>query len=83
MQLMSAQGGLRSGCILGAFCINRARKVVVLVAGNKKAGVLAEVLEGAKDPQRLPSLAVEPSEGDLFWVIDEAAAAGFFIPPTS
>lgn len=54
--------------------INRARAVVFLVVGNNKADVLAEVLEGGKDPRRLPSQAIEPVDGDLCWLIDEAAA---------
>ncbi len=55
--------------------INAARAVTFLVAGDDKAAVLAEVLEGARAPRRLPSQLVAPTEGELVWMLDEAAAA--------
>ena len=59
--------------------INRSREVIVLVAGAGKAKVLAEVLEGPRDPQRLPMQLIQPSNGKLSWLID-AAAAGMAEP---
>ncbi|MBK7875255.1 MAG: 6-phosphogluconolactonase [Planctomycetes bacterium] len=55
--------------------INAAREVVFLVAGADKAGVLREVLEGPRDPQRLPAQLVQPDDGELVWIVDRAAAA--------
>lgn len=55
--------------------INRARCVLFLVAGSDKAASLAEVLEGARDLDRLPSQSVDPAEGRLLWLVDEAAAS--------
>ena len=54
--------------------INRSREVIVLVAGASKAKVLAEVLEGPRDPQRLPVQLIAPASGKLSWLIDAAAA---------
>lgn len=55
--------------------INRARRVFFLVSGARKAKVLASVLFGPRDPQRLPSQRIAPAEGELVWFVDEAAAA--------
>jgi 6-phosphogluconolactonase len=55
--------------------INRARCVLFLVVGADKAAPLAEVLEGARDLDRLPSQRVDPEDGRLLWLVDEAAAS--------
>ena len=55
--------------------LNRAAMVMILVTGADKAAVLAEVLEGPSDPQRLPVQSVRPAEGELLWLLDEAAVA--------
>ncbi len=53
--------------------INRSYHVLILVAGASKAERLAEVLEGPRDPERLPIQLVQPM-GQLTWMIDTAAA---------
>jgi 6-phosphogluconolactonase len=53
--------------------INRSRQVILLVTGESKQSRLAEVLEGPRDPQRLPVQLIEP-EGRLTWLLDIAAA---------
>jgi 6-phosphogluconolactonase len=60
---------------LTAPIINRAANVLFLVAGADKAAVLAEVLEGPADPERLPSQLIRPGAGRLLWLLDEAAAS--------
>lgn len=55
--------------------INAARKVVFLVTGSDKAGILKEVLSGVSDAQRLPSQAVLTPQGETIWITDEAAGA--------
>jgi 6-phosphogluconolactonase len=55
--------------------LNRAREVLFLVAGADKAEVLADVLAGPDDPERLPSQSVRPADGRLVWFLDRAAAA--------
>ncbi len=54
--------------------INAAAEIVFLVAGADKAQTLAAVLEGVSEPDRLPSQSIAPSNGDLRWMIDGAAA---------
>ena len=55
--------------------INQARQVCFLIEGGAKAGVLAEVLTGPRDAERLPSQLIRPSSGSLRFLLDEAAAA--------
>jgi len=55
--------------------IDGARAVFFLVAGDKKANALAEVLQGPDDPARLPAQMVRPAGGRLEWFVDRAAAA--------
>lgn len=59
---------------LTAPAINAARRVVFLVTGASKAERLAEVLNGAHDPSRLPSQMIRPRGGALAWFVDRAAA---------
>jgi 6-phosphogluconolactonase len=54
--------------------LNRAAHVVFLVAGADKTTVLAEVLEGPPDRDRLPSQLIKP-QGELIWLIDAPAGA--------
>ena len=55
--------------------INAARRVWFLVSGAKKAGMVAEVLEGLRVPNAVPAQGVAPVHGALTWFLDEAAAA--------
>jgi 6-phosphogluconolactonase len=56
--------------------ILRARRLLVLVAGEEKAAALASVLEGPPDPDRLPAQRLRAAAGRLLWLADEAAASG-------
>jgi len=53
--------------------LDAARAVIFLVEGVEKAARVAEVLEGAGGA--LPAARVRPEDGDLLWLLDEAAAA--------
>jgi len=55
--------------------INEARQVFFLIAGADKAMILNEVLEGPRDPERLPSQFIAPVNGILTLLLDQAAAA--------
>ncbi len=55
--------------------INQAAEVVFEIAGDKKTDVLAEVLTGPRDVERLPSQLIRPASGKLLFLLDEAAAA--------
>ena len=54
--------------------LNRAAEVMFLASGAEKADMLHQVLEGKNIPP-LPSQRVQPSDGKLLWLLDEAAAA--------
>jgi 6-phosphogluconolactonase len=54
--------------------LNRAAEVVFLVSGPDKAAIVHQVLETKNTPP-LPSQRVQPSDGKLLWMLDEAAAA--------
>lgn len=54
--------------------INNARNVMFLVAGADKAETLKDILEGERQPDKLPAQLVQPADGHLFWFVDEAAA---------
>ena len=55
--------------------INQAANVLFLIAGESKASVLKEVLEGPCEPERLPSQLIQPTNGRLVFLIDQAAAS--------
>jgi 6-phosphogluconolactonase len=54
--------------------LNRAAEVMFMASGADKADMLHQVLEGKSAPP-LPSQRVQPSDGKLLWLLDEAAAA--------
>jgi 6-phosphogluconolactonase len=55
--------------------LNAAANVIFLVSGSDKAAVLRDVLNGPKRPADLPSQGIQPQDGRLTWLIDEAAAS--------
>ncbi len=55
--------------------LNQAKEIRFLVAGADKASALGAVLEGPRDPERLPAQLVEPEAGRLIWFVDQAAAS--------
>ncbi len=52
--------------------LNSARRVVFLVAGRGKAGIVRDILEG--ENPCLPAALVNPTEGSLTWLLDSEAA---------
>ena len=60
---------------LTAPAINAARHVLFLAGGAGKAERLREVLQGERDPSRLPSQLIRPHDGTLEWFVDRAAAS--------
>ena len=55
--------------------INNAANVIVLVSGSDKSRSVAAVLEGEPMPDVLPAQQVRPVNGELYWLLDEGAAA--------
>ncbi len=60
---------------LTAPVVNAARAVVFMVCGADKAPALKAVLEGDYRPETWPAQLIRPGTGDLYWWVDEAAAA--------
>jgi 6-phosphogluconolactonase len=54
--------------------LDRAAEVMFLASGADKADMLHQVLEGKNIPS-FPSQRVQPTDGKLLWMLDEAAAA--------
>jgi 6-phosphogluconolactonase len=55
--------------------INDAANVMFLVAGRYKMEAVKEVLEGEFRPDDFPAQFVNPERGELYWLMDEAAAS--------
>lgn len=53
--------------------INKARRVILLVAGDDKALALKGVLEGPHEPAQLPVQLIQPESGILLWLLDQKA----------
>jgi 6-phosphogluconolactonase len=47
-----------------------------LVTGAAKAKRLQQVLEGPYQPEALPAQIARPTNGQLLWLVDEAAYRG-------
>jgi len=60
---------------LTAPAINAAAQIMFLVTGATKASRLATVLNGPLQPELLPAQLIKPVQGELIWMIDQAAAA--------
>lgn len=60
---------------LTAPVLNNAAVVAFLIAGADKAPALSAVLEGPPNPDEYPSQRIAPTGGELYWLVDRAAAA--------
>jgi 6-phosphogluconolactonase len=56
--------------------LNAARAVMFTVSGADKASIVRDVLRRKDAEPRLPAQRVQPSDGDLLWMLDRAAASG-------
>jgi len=54
--------------------LNAARYVLFLVTGADKADALQAVLEGEYQPDEYPAQIVRPDNGEVIWMLDNAAA---------
>jgi 6-phosphogluconolactonase len=52
--------------------LNNGASVLFLVSGAEKAGIVKEVLEG---PKQYPAQLVQPTHGQLSWMLDQDAAS--------
>jgi 6-phosphogluconolactonase len=60
--------------------LNQAAAVLFVVSGQDKADALKEVLEGSQSPDLFPSKLVRPANGNLIWLVDQAAASALSKP---
>jgi 6-phosphogluconolactonase len=54
--------------------LNQARNVTFVVSGASKAERLEQVVQGPFTPDILPAQAIRPLQGQLTWLVDQAAA---------
>jgi 6-phosphogluconolactonase len=54
---------------------NRSATIAFLTTGKNKASTLRSVLKGELNPEVYPSQLIKPEQGELYWFVDEAAAA--------
>ncbi|RYG43861.1 MAG: 6-phosphogluconolactonase [Chitinophagaceae bacterium] len=55
--------------------VNRSARIAFLVSGAGKVPALKSVLYGEKNPEKYPAQVIQPASGELYWFLDEAAAA--------
>jgi 6-phosphogluconolactonase len=54
---------------------NDARHILFLVAGENKAEAVTAVRDGPRHLQQWPAQRIQPKDGQLIWLLDEAAAS--------
>jgi 6-phosphogluconolactonase len=60
---------------LTAPIVNQARRIAFLVSGGSKAASVYHVLYGEHNPGLYPAQVIQPYNDELYWFLDEAAAA--------
>jgi 6-phosphogluconolactonase len=60
---------------LTAPAANQANRVIFLVTRSDKAPALKAVLEGPYEPEQLPAQLIQPVNGKLLWLVDQAAGS--------
>lgn len=61
---------------LTAPVVNNAARIAFLVSGAGKSGALRHVISGKNDPSVYPASIIQPLNGELYWLMDQAAASG-------
>jgi len=54
---------------------NSARKVLFLVTGEGKAVTLSRVLSDVSNREQYPVQRIQPIDGQVIWLVDQAAAS--------
>ena len=60
---------------LTAPAANNAANVIFMITGADKACALKSVLEGPHEPDQLPAQMIQPTNGNVSWLVDEAAGS--------
>ena len=69
------QGRPANRVTLTSAVFNSARQILFLVTGESKAVVLSQVLNGKYSPEQYPAQRIRPSDGQVTWLVDEAAGS--------
>lgn len=59
---------------LTAPAINSSKQILFLVSGENKSDAVNKILNGERNPEALPAQMINPTNGELFWFLDKAAA---------
>jgi 6-phosphogluconolactonase len=54
---------------------NNAANIIFMITGADKCCALKAVLEGPYEPEQLPAQMIQPSNGTLSWLVDQAAGS--------
>jgi 6-phosphogluconolactonase len=60
---------------LTAPAVNNAANVIFMITGADKACALKSVLEGPLEPEQLPAQMIQPANGNVSWLVDQAAGS--------
>ena len=60
---------------LTAPAANNAANIIFMIGGTDKACALKAVLGGPHEPEQLPAQMIQPSNGKLLWLVDQAAGS--------
>jgi 6-phosphogluconolactonase len=69
------QGRPANRVTLTPLVFNSARRILFLVTGPKKATILSYVLSNEATDEQYPVQRIQPTEGQVTWLVDETAAA--------
>lgn len=69
------QGRPAKRVTLTPLVFNSARKVLFLVTGKSKAVILNQVLSDVLHQEQYPAQRIRPTDGQVIWLVDEAAAS--------
>ncbi|MDK1081498.1 MAG: 6-phosphogluconolactonase [Anaerolineae bacterium] len=69
------QGRPAQRVTLSPHIFNSARTIIFLVTGEDKADVLKSVLNESHMPKRYPAQRIQPKDGKIIWLLDEAAGS--------
>ncbi len=60
--------------------LNMARVIAFIAFGSKKASIVREVINGPRQPEKLPAQFIQPADGVMFWYLDTEAASALVSP---
>lgn len=60
---------------LSAPVFNNAARVMLIVSGANKAQAIKNILQGPRNPAEYPAQLIDPTDGDVLWLMDKAAAS--------